>query len=212
MNKFKMKKTLALKLSAILIFAGCAASVSSVNLSAAANTPFSDNPGSAPTPPPNNGVEVGAFKLNCEEAKFTHLLNIYRVSKGRAKVSVSKSGVIAARWHSQDMINKNYFSHTEPDGRAFNQRTGAFGYSAWAENIAAGNFASAGTFCQWKNSPGHDANMQGDHSSIGIGQVSAGGQYGVYWSNCFGGAVNDAISEPLTDESGCVMPTSLPGC
>lgn len=159
-----------------------------------------------------DSVGEATFKLNCEEAKFVKLLNKYRQSKGLQKVVVSKSAVIAARWHSQDMINKNYFSHTEPNGRRFFTRANSFGYAAHSENIAAGNREAEKTFCQWKNSPGHDTNMQGQHKSMGIGQVSGGGQYKVYWSNNFGVEVIDALKEPLTLERNCVMPKSLPNC
>lgn len=172
----------------------------------------SENLTMAPVVEMQDSVGEAPFKLNCEEAKFVKLLNKYRQSKGLQKVVVSKSAVNAARWHSQDMINKNYFSHTEPNGRRFFTRSNSFGYTAHSENIAAGNREAEKTFCQWKNSPGHDANMQGQHKSMGIGQVSGGGQYKVYWSNNFGVEVTDAIKVPLTLEPNCVMPTVLPTC
>lgn len=157
------------------------------------------------------GGPVGDFKLSCEEARFVRLLNLYRQSNGRSVLVVSKAGVLSSRWHAQDMIDKNYFSHTEPNGRAFNSRAAEFGYGAWSENIAAGNVSASGTFCQWKNSPGHNSNMLGSHSSLGIGNAHGGG-YGSYWSNNFGGGVSDALAEPLTNEAGCTMPTAVPGC
>lgn len=152
------------------------------------------------------------FKLSCEEARFVYFLNIYRRSQNVSALSVSKAGVLSTRWHAEDMINKNYFSHTEPNGRGFSARAADFGYGAWAENIAAGNTSAEGTFCQWRNSPGHNSNMLGNHSSIGIGNVTGGGQYGSYWSNNFGPGSSDQIAEPLTTDAGCVMPTVLPGC
>lgn len=166
-----------------------------------------------PTPnePPNHAGD-NVSKLTCTEAQFVRLLNIYRGKNGRSALTVSLAGVKASRWHAQDMINKNYFSHTEPNGRSFTARAGAFGYSAWAENIAAGSRSAEGSFCQWKNSPGHNTNMlSSQHSSMGIGSVGGGG-YGTYWSNNFGPQVQDAIQEPLTFESHCPMPSSLPGC
>jgi uncharacterized protein YkwD len=58
-----------------------------------------------------------------------------------------------------------------------------------AENIAAGNSTAQATFNQWLNSPGHNANMLGSSFTvIGIGRATGGGQYGVYWTNVFGGA------------------------
>lgn len=174
------------------------------------------NGGSGATAPgatPGGGT-VGDFKLTCEEARFIHYLNIYRRSQGLNALNVSKNGTLAGRWHAQDMIAKNYFDHTEPNGRSFSSRTASFGYSAWAENIAAGNDQASRTFCQWKTSPGHDANMlNASHRSTGIGNAW-GGSYGSYWSSNFGYStdVNDTLQEPLTSEASCAMPTQLPGC
>lgn len=150
-------------------------------------------------------------KLSCEEARFTKLINLYRQSKGMGALQVSIAGVTASRWHAKDMIDKGYFSHTEPNGRNFNSRAGAFGFGAAAENIAAGNGDAGATFCKWKTSPGHNQNMLSHFSVMGIGNVSGGGAYGTYWVNIFGSGA-DIISEPLTNEGGCAMPTSLPGC
>lgn len=150
-------------------------------------------------------------KLSCEEARFTKLINMYRQSKSLNPLTVSIAGVTASRWHAKDMIEKNYFSHTEPNGRSFSSRAAAFGFGGWAENIAAGNSDSAATFCQWKNSAGHNSNMLGSHSSMGIGTATGGGTYGSYWNNVFGSAT-DIIAEPLTLDPGCTMPTSIPGC
>lgn len=151
------------------------------------------------------------FKLTCEEARFVVLLNLYRQSNGLATLKVSQGATRSSRFHGLDMIEKNYFSHTEPNGRTFNVRASAFGYSAWAENIAAGNALASNTFCQWKNSAGHNANMLGSHQTTGIGRATGGG-YGYYWSSNFGPSAPDVINEPLTIESPCSMPTALPSC
>jgi uncharacterized protein YkwD len=59
----------------------------------------------------------------------------------------------AARKHSKDMVDRDYFSHTNPDGWGPGQRLNAAGYSgAWGENIAAGNSTAAATMTQWMNS------------------------------------------------------------
>jgi hypothetical protein len=64
-----------------------------------------------------------------------------------------------------------------------------------AENIAAGNSGAQATFTQWMNSPGHNANMLGSSFTIlGIGRATGGGQYGVYWTNVFGGATEPSCS------------------
>lgn len=184
---------------------------------AGGTNPGGSNPGGGSTNPgatPGGGT-VADFKLTCEEARFVHYLNIYRRSQGLNALTVSKNGTLSSRWHAQDMINKNYFDHTEPDGRSFSSRAASFGYSAWAENIAAGNYDASRTFCQWKNSSGHNTNMlNSSHRSTGIGNATGGGTYGSYWSSNFGYSsnANDTLQEPLTNSASCAMPTQLPGC
>jgi len=161
---------------------------------------------------PQSG-SVGDFKLSCEEAQFITTLNIYRAQNSRAALQVSKAGVLAGRWHASNMIELNYFSHTEPNGRDAFSRMAAFGYGGSGENIAAGNTSALNTFCQWKNSPGHNANMlNAQFTSTGIGRAAGGGNYGVYWSSNFGGSVSDDLAEPLTSEAGCNLIRTLPGC
>lgn len=151
--------------------------------------------------------------LSCEEARFVTLLNLYRVQNNLTALKVSESGVEGARWHAQDMNDKNYFSHTEPDGRTFSDRALAFGYPAWAENIAAGNTTAALTFCQWKNSAGHNTNMlKAENRSIGIGEYSGSGPYKYYWVNTFGPDVQDTLTLPGTIDAPCLLPVVLPAC
>jgi uncharacterized protein YkwD len=149
----------------------------------------------------------GNFKLYCQEARFVVLLNMYRASQDKASVAVSKAGTEAARWHGADMIAKNYFDHFEPDGRSPFARMAFFGYPGTGENIAWGSAVAETIFCLWKNSPGHNANMLSDnYQTIGIGLTDT------HWSNGFGPTTNDTIAPPLTVESGCVMPASIPSC
>lgn len=151
--------------------------------------------------------------LSCEEASFVTLLNLYRKQNKLGALSVSESGVESARWHAQDMSDKNYFSHTEPDGRTFSERALSFGYPAWSENISAGYSDTLMTFCQWKNSSAHNSNMlRADHKSIGIGKYSGNGTYKYYWENTFGPEMQDYLTEPLTKDANCILPKALPSC
>ncbi len=159
---------------------------------------------------PQGGQTV--FKVSCSEAQFVDLLNLYRRSKGLNPLEVSRTGVVTARWHANDMIRKNYFSHTEPNGRTFSQRAANFGYPSHAENIAAGNVEATKTFCQWKNSAGHNANMLDRHQSTGIGLAIGKSHYGFYWSNGFSNTVGDEIDEPITDDRSCMRFLALPKC
>lgn len=95
----------------------------------------------------------------------------------------------AARMHSKDMVDRNFFSHTNPDGELPWDRMKKAGYGPYTnagENIAAGSATAAGTMDQWMNSDGHCANiMNPDFKEIGVGYYP-GGKYGHVWTQVFG--------------------------
>lgn len=152
-----------------------------------------------------------SFKLSCQEAQFITELNLYRRANSLSTLKVSKSAVLAARWHAQNMIDLNYFDHYEPNGRDPFTRMRAFGYPGFAENVSYGS-PNKTAFCQWRNSDGHNKNMLGaSHVSTGIGRALKASSY-AYWSSNFGGPVSDYLQEPLTSDVPCVLPTSVPSC
>ena len=136
---------------------------------------------------------VGGYCADGEEQAFLGLINQYRSSNGLSSLAHSGTLAAAAEHHSVDMATVGYFSHTMSDGTSVSQNManhGVVDMSTWGENIAAGNASAAATFQQWRNSPGHNANMlNGGFRSIGIGRATNGGsQYGTYWTTIFGGA------------------------
>ena len=93
----------------------------------------------------------------------------------------------AARMHSKDMVIRNFFDHTNPDGESPWDRFGNAGYSfsSAGENIAAGNATAAATMNQWMGSDGHCANlMTANFTELGVGYYP-GGPYGHYWTQAF---------------------------
>jgi uncharacterized protein YkwD len=100
----------------------------------------------------------------------------------------------AARLHSQDMGERDYFSHDSPDGPNGDdllERVEAAGYTNWSfigENIAAGQDSPDDIMDGWMDSPGHCSNiMNPDFTQIGIGyaQVSSSSLIH-YWTQDFG--------------------------
>jgi uncharacterized protein YkwD len=142
------------------------------------------------------GAGPATTTLDAEEQGFLAILNDYRASNGLAPLMGCTSLHRAAQGHSEDMRDLNYFSHTGKNGSSFSERACDACYdnacpvqTAMGENIAAGNSTADSTFTQWKNSPGHNANMLGgSYTVIGIGRATGGGTYGVYWTTVFGGA------------------------
>jgi uncharacterized protein YkwD len=95
----------------------------------------------------------------------------------------------AARVHSKDMADNNFFNHTNQQGNGPGWRLDQAGYNGggWGENIAAG-YPDPGAVVQgWLDSDGHCANMlNGSFSMLGVGYASGNGQYGSYWTQNFG--------------------------
>ena len=133
--------------------------------------------------------------LDSEEQAFVTIINNYRAQNGLAPLTPCVSLNRTAQGHSEDMRDNNYFSHTGLNGSAPWDRAcvacfdlGCGPMTAMGENIAAGNSGAQATFQQWKDSPGHNANMlSNNYTMMGIGRAVGGGQYGVYWTNVFAG-------------------------
>ena len=93
----------------------------------------------------------------------------------------------AADGHSQDMAARNYFDHTSVDGRTFDQRISATGYS-WSsagENIAAGYSSVDAVMDGWTRSAGHCANLMSQNfTEMGVACVpgTTSTTYRNYWT------------------------------
>jgi uncharacterized protein YkwD len=95
----------------------------------------------------------------------------------------------AARVHSKDMADNDFFSHTNLQGNGPGWRLAQAGYNGggWGENIAAGYGDPNSVVQGWLDSDGHCANMLNPNFSlIGIGYAYGDGQWGHYWTQTFG--------------------------
>jgi uncharacterized protein YkwD len=96
----------------------------------------------------------------------------------------------AARCHSLDMAQHNYFSHDSQDGRSPWDRISEAGYTAFgnAENIAAGQGDAESVMGSWMDSTGHCNNiMSGGSNEIGIGYAfDQASDFDRLWTQDFG--------------------------
>ena len=104
------------------------------------------------------------------------LLNQTRAAAGLGPVVVDATLTAVARAHSRDMIVRNFFDHTNPDGLDPFQRMKAagisFGYAG--ENIATANNATEAEN-MFLNSPHHLENIVSpNYKRVGIGIVKGG--------------------------------------
>ncbi len=95
----------------------------------------------------------------------------------------------AARNHSTDMANNNFFDHTGSDGLSVGNRVTASGYT-WrsvGENIAAGQTSITQVMTGWLNSAGHCRNiMSASSTEFGSALISSSqSDYTRYWTQVF---------------------------
>lgn len=153
------------------------------NLKAALhNTPNTAPPTEKPKPEPAPGSSSASQK----EQEMLGLVNKERQAAGIKPLEMDSKLVEIARLKSQDMIDKNYFSHTSPTyGDPFTMMKNmgvSFGYAG--ENLA-GNQTVGSAHETLMNSPGHRANiLNPNYTHAGIGIVE-GGPYGAMFTQLF---------------------------
>ncbi len=146
------------------------------------------------TPTSSNLAEVRAATL-C-------LINRERAQHGEAPLSENAHLLATAQGHSEDMVSRNYFSHTTPTGEAFDTRILASGYVSPSQGYELGEnidcatsylATPAATVSAWMNSPEHRENiLNGEYRDSGIGVAAAapesfsGGQAGATYTQDFG--------------------------
>jgi uncharacterized protein YkwD len=95
----------------------------------------------------------------------------------------------AARGHSQDMADNDFFSHTGSDGLGPGQRITDTGYRwrAYGENIAAGHADVVTVVMAWLDSEGHCRNiMSPAFTELGAASHrNDSSTYGIYWTQDF---------------------------
>lgn len=145
--------------------------------------------------PPGPGAQLAALMASpaggsTAELDVFQLTNQERQARGLYPYAWNDLLADAARAHSQDMGTRNFFSHTNPDGKTPGDRIRDAGYN-WSycgENIAAGQTTAAEVVQGWMNSPGHRANiLSTDFCDLGVGYAYVtGSAYGHYWTQNFG--------------------------
>lgn len=119
-----------------------------------------------------------------EEAVFA-MTNEIRQQHGLPPLQKGETFRLMARDFSTDMLRRNYFSHTDPDGRSMTSRVPMpRGVQLMGENIWTGNgydITQTKRLAQmimvsWMNSSGHRANiLKKGYTHLGVG-VTARGQ------------------------------------
>lgn len=151
----------------------------------------------APVPVTSSGAITSAN--SCGLANFqADVLRAVNAARAQARSCgiEAKPAVAALGWndslfaaaaaHSQDMAQRNYFSHTSPEGKSAGDRMLLAGYrfSAWGENIAAGQPSVNVVMAGWLASEGHCRNIMNTvFTEIAVACVSTSRpMYPTYWT------------------------------
>ena len=119
--------------------------------------------------------------VNYAESQMIHLINSIRSSRGLQLLNPNPILNSIARSRSQDMLNRNYFSHYTPEGKnIFNILVeNGIMYAMGAENLSQSSPPSWGSpeavINSWMNSGPHRANLLNPHyGQLGLGVVDSG--------------------------------------
>ena len=155
------------------------------------NNTGSDNNSGSNTPDNNTGSDDNSESTSNSFAAYqqevVNLVNKERAKYGLSPLKSNASLANVATIKSQDMINKNYFSHTSPTyGSPFDMmKQFGISYRTAGENIAMGQKTPSEVVNAWMNSEGHRANiLNANFTEIGIG-IAQNSKGQLYWTQMF---------------------------
>ncbi len=119
------------------------------------------------------------------ENRTLRLINQVREENGCKPLEYNMGLVSVARAHSEDMRDRSFYSHTNPDGQTAEQRMEAAGisFSDGQETIAAGYPSPESVINGWMASPEYRDVILGEYDAAGVG-FAAGSGDGYYWTLC----------------------------
>ena len=119
----------------------------------------------------SSGSASSSGSVTSDQALAVKLMNADRASYGLPALNVNSSLTSLAGDYAQDMINRNFFSHYNPEGKSAFDRMQARGitYKTAGENLAINTSVSAAEKA-FMNSSGHKANiLNSTYTDVGIG-------------------------------------------
>ncbi|MFI6354664.1 CAP domain-containing protein [Streptomyces sp. NPDC050743] len=140
----------------------------------------------APKAPKTSAAPVAVSTASAVEAEVLKLVNQERAKVGCSPLAANPSLSKLAESFSDDMAARNFFDHTDPDGKTPWDRAAAAGITdLGGENIARGQADAAAVMQAWMDSPGHRANILNcDFKTLGVGVHFGPG--GPWWTQDFG--------------------------
>lgn len=131
--------------------------------------------------------EADEIDIDAWREEVTALVNEERAKAGISPLVLDLKLNKTAQRHSEDMVENNFFNHTNLSGQSPFDRMAEDGisYMAAGENIAYGQRTPEEVMNSWMNSEGHRNNiLNGAYNKIGIGIAVT--EYGtIYWTQNF---------------------------
>lgn len=141
------------------------------------------------------GVERSAAAIGC-------LVDHERTVAGLGTLAVDPHIRVAAQRYAEDMATRGFFAHESPEGTdpGWRMRAAGFGWSAFGENIAAGQQTPREVIADWLASRGHCQNLMTPMFTVaGYGIALAGD--GPYWVQDFGRPMQSGVTASTTTPS-----------
>ncbi|WGV27958.1 CAP domain-containing protein [Halotia branconii] len=142
------------------------------------------------------------------EEQVLKLTNQERAKNGLSALKPNAELNYAADKYAELMAERNYFSHTGPDGSQAWDRAKAVGFEAqtMGENIAAGQRTPEEVVKGWMDSPGHRANILNPRfTQLGVGFEKN------YWVQNFGSDdINPTSKIPNSPSNSASTPAPAP--
>jgi uncharacterized protein YkwD len=148
---------------ALILPVGCSNHDAPTGPSTTTNTP------APPSPAPSSGPS------DAEVQSLIDLVNDHRRSRGLNPLVWNDEVAAVAQAHSQDMVDRNYRSHINPEGENCGARLTEAGIERnwWGENLCWGFSNASSAFNFWINSDGHRANIErSNFTHHGVGKVN----------------------------------------
>ncbi|MFF8791412.1 CAP domain-containing protein [Streptomyces globisporus] len=142
-------------------------------------------PKTSAAPPPSKKPSPSPTDASAR-SEVLALVNQERAKVGCSPLSTSAPLTSLAQNFSEDMADRGFFDHTDPDGDTPWDRAAEAGVQGLAaENIARGQADAQAVMEGWMNSEGHRANILNcDYKTVGIGVHEGSG--GPWWVQNFG--------------------------
>jgi uncharacterized protein YkwD len=121
-------------------------------------------------------VKLNASLASAYSKQSMDLVNSIRARRGLSKLAYYDKAASLAQYRSNDMRNRNYFSHYTPEGKspAYFARKRGLKFRTLCENIACGHRNAISAFEAFMNSQGHRKNILYRVKQIGVGTAYGG--------------------------------------